>query len=293
MNALEITAQQQNTWSVTANRLKAGLDRTRWITFGLSIAGALLATLAGQFDGNPRWWCAMGGAAVLATGTFLTTRLMGQSNLASWARARAAAEALKREAYKCAARAAPYDGDDASRMALLNDEREKIEDTVFDLLGKVVRPRKAGSTPTADITPAEYLERRVSNQAAGFYEPKAETNRRVAASLGWVEFVLALAATIITALIGAADKKALSESFDFVALTAVLTTIAGAVVAHVEAARYDFLVTTYRATARRLRSELARAGQFTAPSPEWSAFVNRCETILADENSGWLAKWTK
>jgi hypothetical protein len=61
----------------------------------------------------------------------------------------------------------------------------------------------------------------------------------------------------------------------------------------VEASRYDFLVMTYRATARRLRNEMTRAGTFTAPSPEWSVFVNRCEAIIADENSNWLAKWTK
>jgi SMODS and SLOG-associating 2TM effector domain 1 len=93
-------------------------------------------------------------------------------------------------------------------------------------------------------------------------------------------------------VVGAADKKALGD-FDFVALTSVLTTIAGAVVAHIEASRYGFLVTTYRATARRLRNELTKAATFSAPSPEWSAFVNRCETILADEDGGWLAKWTK
>ena len=293
MNALEIAAQRQTVWSATANRLKTALDGTRWVTFGLSVAGALLATLAGQFDGDQRWWSAMAGAAVLATGTFLTARMMGRPSLASWTRARSAAEALKREAYKCAARATPYDGDDTSRMTLLNEERERIEETVDDLLNKAVTPSTRGSTPTADMTPDEYIERRVAKQATGFYERKAEIYRRLAERLGWVEFVLALAATVITALVGAADKKALSDHFDFVALTAVLTTVAGAVVAHVEASRYDFLVTTYRATARRLRSELARVGAFTAPSPEWSAFVNRCEAILADENSGWLAKWTK
>ncbi|HTF01150.1 MAG TPA: hypothetical protein VK621_21265, partial [Bradyrhizobium sp.] len=42
--------------------------------------------------------------------------------------------------------------------------------------------------------------------------------------------------------------------FDFAAFTAVLTTVAGAVLAHVEASRFDFLVTTYLATARGLRT---------------------------------------
>ena len=73
---------------------------------------------------------------------------------------------------------------------------------------------------------------------------------------------------------------------DAAAFTAVLTTLAGAVLAHVEASRYDFLVMTYRATARRLQDRLDGSQQ------PWSDFVNDCENILATENTSWIAKWT-
>jgi SMODS and SLOG-associating 2TM effector domain 1 len=57
-----------------------------------------------------------------------------------------------------------------------------------------------------------------------------------------------------------------------------LTTIAGAVLAHIEAMRCDFLVMTYRATARRLSAEIANIGDVNTLSAEqWSDFVNRCE----------------
>ena len=46
MNALELMAQRQSVWSATAGRLKAEFDTTRWVTFGLSILGALAATIA-------------------------------------------------------------------------------------------------------------------------------------------------------------------------------------------------------------------------------------------------------
>jgi len=293
MDALKHTANRQAVWSRTASTLKAVLDRTRWTVFGLSIAGALLATIAAQSHANTRWWFAMIAAAALATGTFLTTRLMGGAHVSDWVRARAAAEALKGEAYKCAANASPYDGDQPSRVAKLNEEREKIEDAVVDLIDKEVRPPSSGSAPTGDITPDEYIERRVRGQADGFYERKADAYRRLTTFLGWIEFSLALVATIITAVIGAADKEKLG-GFDYVGLAAVFTTISGAIVAHVESSRYRFLVTTYRATARRLNNELARIAQpFAAPSSEWSDFVSRCEMILAEENGGWLAKWTK
>jgi hypothetical protein len=67
----------------------------------------------------------------------------------------------------------------------------------------------------------------------------------------------------------------------------VLTTIAGAVLAHVEASRFDFLVTIYLATARRLEDRKSGSGE------PFSAFVNDCENIIATENMSWIAKWAK
>jgi len=292
MKALEIAADRQAVWSATANAQKSALERTRWVVFSLSILGALFATIAGQ--GVARTAFAMTGAAILALGTFLTTRLMGDARVAGWVRARAAAEGLKREAYKCAVRAAPYDGSDEERASRLNDERERIEEAASDLVQLQSMPSRPGSAPKADLSPDEYVQKRVIGQARGYYTPKAERYRVLVRRLGWAELALAAAATLLTAALGAIDKSSIGFDFDFVALAAVFTTISGAIVAHVESARYHFLVTTYRATARRLENELARAnGPFVAPSPEWSAFVDRCEAIIADETGGWLAKWTR
>ena len=74
---------------------------------------------------------------------------------------------------------------------------------------------------------------------------------------------------------------------DLAALTAVLTTLGGAILAHVEASRYDFLVMTYRATGRRLQDRK------DGPQQPWSAFVSDCENILAAENTSWIAKRTR
>jgi hypothetical protein len=101
------------------------------------------------------------------------------------------------------------------------------------------------------------------------------------------ELLLAAAATLITAIAGVTGKSILGISFDAAAFTAVLTTLAGAVLAHVEASRYDFLVMTYRATARRLVDRLDLSHE------PWSDLVNDCENILAAENTSWIAKWTK
>ncbi len=292
MGPLEEMADRQGVWSATANNLKSNLNRARWITFVLSVLGALLAAIASQVDEAPRFYLAIGGALLLAVVSFLTGRLMGSEHISTWVRARAASEALKREAFKFAAWAAPYD-ETAHRVQRLNEERERIERDVDDLLDQAVAAGP-GRTPTTDITPDEYVQTRVRNQATDFYEPRAEVYRRAAVRLRRLEFGLSIAATIATAIVAVAGKDPAGLGFDFIALTAVLTTVAGAILAHIEASRYEFFVTSYRAAARRLRNELASAVQIpAAPSTEWSAFVTRCETIISEENNNWVAKWSK
>src|SRR5215475_16044814 len=123
------------------------------------------------------------------------------------------------------------------RDAALNGEREQIEKDVDDLLASAVAHAGVGSAPRDQLSREQYVARRVRNQIDGFYLPKADANMRIAVSLRWIEFSLALAATVITAMVGVAGKEIFGIKFDFVALTAVLTTIAAAVLAHIEASR--------------------------------------------------------
>ena len=296
MAALDTIADRQAGWSVTANNLKAGVDRARWAVFGFSVLGALLATLASQLGppaggtggvaSDPRTWLAILGALSLATATFFTQRLLGQEHVTGWVRARAISEALKREAYKFAAAAAPYD--QANAEALLDVERGKIEADGDDLLESLATNPGPGSVPRSMLTPQQYVERRVDGQIK-YYKEHAESYRKTATWLRRAEFGLALAATLITAIASVTGKSThiFGVGFDIAALTAVLTTVAGAVLAHVEASRFDYLVTTYLATARRLDDRKS------GPRDTWSAFVDDCETIIATENMSWIAKWTK
>jgi hypothetical protein len=296
MAVLDMVADRQAGWSVTANKLKMGIDRARWAVFIFSVLGALLATLASQlgppvgatpdaaYAADPRTWLAIAGALSLATATFFTQRLLGQEHITGWVRARAISEALKREAYKFAAGAAPYD--QANAESLLNAERQKIEDDGDDLIATLLTNPGTGSVPRGKLTEQQYVERRVDGQIE-FYKKRAGTYRTTATWLRRTEFGLALAATLITAIASVTGNHIFSIKFDIAALTAVLTTVAGAVLAHAEASRFDFLVTTYIATARRLDD---RKGGSREPL---SAFVNDCENIIATENISWIAKWAK
>jgi hypothetical protein len=296
MNALDNVANRQAIWSVTANILKTKLDRARWAVFIFSVLGALLATLASQFGppanvaagvyADPRTWLAITGASSLASATFFTQRLLGPDVTKRWVRARAIAEALKREAYKFAAGAKPYDQPDADTQ--LDAEHQRIEKDGDDLIPLLSINAGEGTTPRTMMTADQYLQRRVNRQIL-FYSERTAGYRTTANRLRRAEFLLALSATLITAAASATGKSTplFRVKFDIAALTAVLTTLGGAVLAHVEAVRYDFLVTTYMATARRLEDR--RGGSHEAVS----TFVNDCETIIETENTSWIAKWSK
>jgi hypothetical protein len=153
-----------------------------------------------------------------------------------------------------------------------------------DLTATLMTNPPTGSVPWAMLTPAQYVERRVDGQM-DYYKKHADSYRW----LRRIEFGLALAATLITAVASVTGKstRVFGIGFDIAALTAVLTTVAGAVLAHVKASRFDFLVTTYLATARRLEDR--KSGTREPPS----SFINDCEDIIATENLSWIAKWTK
>jgi hypothetical protein len=145
----------------------------------------------------------------------------------------------------------------------------------------------------------DYFEKRIRRQAEGYYLPRGKVYHRKATRLRWFEVALSFLAAALASYFGVVGKGAFAGFFvmskiDFLAFTAVLTTIAGAITSHVEASRYEFLATSCLATARRLGSEIKSAGNVEAMSDaDWLKFVGRCESIIRDENSGWLAKWTK
>lgn len=292
---LERVANRAATWSETASRLKSRLDFVRWIVFVLSISGALAAAIASQIPlVNMHAVLTALGTVFLAAATFASNRLLRDSEVQAWFRARAASEALKREAFRYATQAHPYDSGNTDQT--LKSERERIEKNLDDLIEREIAAKREGSAPRAMLTPQQYRDRRLSGEVKEFFRPRALAYRKIAARLKWLEFALALAATIITALAGVIDKSHFPVAdvhFDVAALTAVLTTISGSILAHVEASRYQHLITSYLATARRLEDEDANFESAKGDAKSWSDFVNKCEDIIAAENNSWVAKWTR
>jgi hypothetical protein len=287
--ALENVAHSQGLWSKTADTLKARHETVRAIVFALSTSAALLASISSQLDGRPRQVLAVLSTVCMGVVSFLAARLLDSSHSQAWVRARAASEALKQHAYRRAALADPYDNP-ATADTLLIGEAAKILADVDDLSMQQA-DTGSSSAPIDVISTADYVDKRVTGQAE-WHEQQAVLARKSARRWRAIELGLALLTAVITAVVGALDKNQLGW-FDFVALTAVLTTLSGTILAYIEASRYDFIVSTYRATARRLRIEESTAPSATPPAPEWSAFVNRCESILQDQNNSWVAKFSQ
>ncbi len=295
MSAIELLAERQADWSATANELKSRVDTARWTTLLLSAAGATLAAIASQltvpgvgsglFD--PRTWIAVLSVVSLASATFFTSRLLGADRVTHWIRARAISEELKREGFKFAAGASPYSALDANDR--LDEERTRIEDAGTDLLPLLIKSDGRGAVPLRPLSSDDYVKERIRTQIDQFYRPKASRYRELAVVLRRIEFTLALLATLVTAVATVTGKSIIigGTPFDIAALTAVLTTIGGAVVAHIEASRYEYLVGSYLGTARHLEDVLQRR----TPTTPWSDFVIACEAIIAQENGGWITKW--
>jgi hypothetical protein len=289
------TRDAQGRWSKTADTLKQRYESIRRLCFALSIGAALLAALASQLPdksasggGTTRLVLSIASGCLLAIVGVLTGRFLTAQKSEDWIRARAGSEALKRLAYVYAAQAEPYDQND--RDTRIAAERKKILESLQDLTPERIE-NTPGRTPINPLTTQQYLDKRVTAQKQ-YYETSASKLTASLKGLRLAEVTLALIGAVITAAVGVVGKATIAGvPFDFVAFTAVLTTLSGAVLAYIEASRLDFLIRAYLAAAQAL-DELLVAPPIAAPIPNaaWSAFVGGVENVLASENGSWTAK---
>ena len=283
--ALETVGNAAATLSASSVAMKRKLERARWAALGLAIIAAVLGAITTIFGeaGPWRWALAFATALALGLGPWLTAHFLGQNQAIRWVAVRAAAEALKREVYKRAAKCKPYDGTPQEADLALIKEKQAIDAFLGD-----VEEVAAESTdlPKSEIDLNTYVVNRVDNQIS-WLRRRAGDHARQAAALRGAEIVVAFIGVVLSAA-GAAFGE--TESAKYLApFIGVVTTVSTALIAHIEAGRYDFIAAMYRATARRLENEQASHTP-TTPLPD---FVDRCEAILSAENSAWMAKFLK
>jgi hypothetical protein len=292
-------------WSKAADRLKARVGRARATALALGIAGAVLATAATTLmPSGLRTPCALAGALSLAVGTYVMSRLVTPQRLRSWTRARSVSEAIKTEVWSFRAKVEPYAGDDAplrlvERVEMLEAQATDLEPILALVRAEVPSVLPKGKQPPTAMSAEQWVERRVLSQSEGYYRKAARNLARRLASLRDVEITLGLLATAASAVAAwsASQPQAATRSLGLAVgpWVAVLTTVGAAIAAHIAANRYDFLVMSYGATARRLEHLVDRWKMQGKPTDErrWSAFVHDCEAAISVENEGWLARWAE
>ena len=77
---------------------------------------------------------------------------------------------------------------------------------------------------------------------------------------------------------------------------AVISTITASIAAYAYANRYQYLIISYQATAKRLELLLTRwqaSGKTDSDTEARNQFILDCEEAISIENSAWMAEMTK
>lgn len=284
--------RQQSVWSKTAGMLKAEISQWRMVVLAGLVAGAVLETLAFQFESGsgPQRALALAGAAALAVVPVVRSTKVNRDGIVNWTRARSVSEALKQEVYGYCTGTVDYRNPD-TRSEALRANVDRMLDEAEDLTVITAQVEAAHREPPGAMSVAEYLDARVREQVAGYYRPKARELAVRAQRLRSVELALAITGVLVGAASGVFGSASLAG------WVAVATTISGAVVAHREASRYEHLVIAYSTTARRLEaldiawSERLAAGPLTAEQED--ELVAKCEDAISVENQAWMASWAR
>ncbi len=277
---------RQHVWSQTASRLKTRLTAARAVALLLTIAGAVLATAAGQVgSGTSSIGTGLAVAAAIAVGLApLALRFADSKAVQNWTRARALSEALKTEIYTYLAGVGPYRG--LGRDRQLADRVETLSGNAADLLRYTARaePRHTDLPAVRDVS--SYIEHRVRPQIS-WYRDKAKGLAR------WLTLVkgMGLALAVLAVVFGVVSLKA---GVGGAAWLPPIATVAAAVAAYGAWARYEYQSIAYLRTAESLELMLVHRRVFgDTDAAADDDFVARCDRIVSDENKDWATEWAK
>jgi hypothetical protein len=287
--------QQQATWSATAGRLKRDITTSRVLVLYVVIGVAALETLAAQltgFDGPVAVFArvlAATGAVLAAVGAVIQKRSDDRTKIAKWVRARSASEALKEQVYRYLTRSGRYARPDPE--AALRAEVQIILDKMSDLESHAAKVSVKASLVPGKMELADYVAQRLEQQIDGYYRPRSEQLARSGERWHNAQIALLLSGSALGALVAFMPTVAIAG------WVAVITTVAGAVGAEIEAARFDHLVVAYRATANRLEALRDEWNDTLKPNGVTQEtrddFVDRAEAAISVENQAWMAQWSK
>ena len=286
--ALEYLWGQYKVWDETSETRRKALARWRPLVLLLGIAGGVLGALSTP---NAVPWLdwskppgALGvvGGILLGLAAFFTSEMLSPERESQWVRARAAAEAFKRESFLLTAMAPPYDGP-VTPTSL--DRAKDILATLGDMHEESLpEAKRLERIPGCPLSVDGYLEARLKDQL-NYYRDKAGRHKSAVQRIRGVTLTLGVAAVVLGYLGGAAG-----------AWLAVITAVTSSLAAYLYARRLQYLVVSFLATARNLEALLAgwgTSGKTDADTAERNQLILDCETILSAENNSWISEWVK
>lgn len=286
--------KEQKIWSLTTTQLKQSLTFWRSVVLLLTILGAFLATLAAQLHNLPAKlpnYTGLLGAVVLVLIPIIRTAKLGNNQTKAWVQSRSVSEGLKTEIYLYLTETQPYDNPN-NRDTELSLQRDKIAMSAGDLFRYTASARNQLANKNVTLPQLmnvdTYIDQRVNQQIEQYYQPRALEIEQQAKRLRTAEFVSSIVAAVLGVM-----PKIFNNGEQFSAWVAVMTTIGVAITAHLAAGRFDDLVTTYLATADRLKSLRNQwlDGRQRGVHQDTNEFIRQCETAISGENQGWMAKF--
>ncbi|HKG46902.1 MAG TPA: DUF4231 domain-containing protein [Pyrinomonadaceae bacterium] len=293
-SALKYIWAQYRTWAITSRTYKNQVVRWRDIVLALSIGGAIIGTLSQQLtvwnvaEASSWWTRGLGfiSGVALALAAYFLKEIFSPDPEGRAVRARAAAEALKSQAYLLATGAPPYDT--AATTDELLAKPEQVKKAVENLAPvSITTEQKIERVLSFPMSVDEYVTQRVDDQL-DYYIRQAAANAKKVTRGRLISLILGA----IAAVLGVIAAKYASVA----GWIAVIGTITAAIAARQYAGRYQFLIVSYRAVAERLdwlktRWNIERNARTDAAADR--KFILACEEAISVENSAWIAEWTK
>lgn len=260
---------KQEAWSKAAGHYKERALGSRLAVLATLAGSALLTVVAAQ--AGPRW----GIVAAVLTGMLVVAGIWLRAvrepaERERWAKARTTSEQVKAEVCKYLVGAAPYRAPDA--VALLKKKVGGIESE------EQMHEMAAGTPLIYDLR--SYVDNRVREQIS-YHRTTAKRLQRNLQRTRMAEYVFQGMAAALAA-VGAV------QGYQLAVWAGLLTTIAGAVAAHIAQTGYDRLVVRYRGTVRDLEELVRTLPEQPGPAAQ-DAFVTSCEQVIARQNDDWLA----
>ena len=272
--------------SKLAIRRKIEIVFARRLSLGLLFTGASCQTICNQLSSSRSGsLVALLGSGLIAAAPVLTKKCLSKEVNEKWAQCRCAANDLEHEIFMFRAGIDPYDDEYAlEELAKRGEEiMNNIKDTSYESI-KIDKEEMALFPPKLDLE--SYIELRV-DPTIKTYHKQAKKKQKLSnfykTLRGWF-----LGLSSLFGLVSSANKGKTKGGLDGTILAnvgpwaTVMTTMAGATGAHIEAWRLDDLSSEALQAARDLEN-------LKVLPQDFETFVRECEGVIAEKTKNWVS----